>query len=118
MLRTARYTPRYRAELVACLFGLGDCRMVSLSPDAAKLLQRYPVHTVKDVLDSPAWPCGRRGSLWAGNTTLGALGPVPARTRLSARSKRQKLPSCDGSVAHGRRACLAQSAMAVKHGSV
>jgi hypothetical protein len=59
MLRTARYTPRYRAELVACLIGLGDCRMVSLSPDAAQLLQRYPVHTVKDVLDSPAWPCGR-----------------------------------------------------------
>jgi hypothetical protein len=51
MLRTARYTPRDRAELVACLIGLGDYRLVSLSPDAAKLLQRYRVHTVKDVLN-------------------------------------------------------------------
>jgi hypothetical protein len=59
MLRTARYTPRDRAELVACLIGLGDYRLVSLSPDAAKLLQRYRVHTVKDVLDLPAWPYGR-----------------------------------------------------------
>jgi hypothetical protein len=59
MLRTARYTPRDRAELVACLIGLGDYRLVSLSPDAAKLLQRYRVHTVKDVLNLPASPYGR-----------------------------------------------------------
>jgi hypothetical protein len=28
-------------------------------PDAAKLLQRYRVHTIKDVLDLPTWPYGR-----------------------------------------------------------
>ena len=28
-------------------------------PRCRQAVQRYPVHTVKDVLDSPAWPCGR-----------------------------------------------------------
>jgi hypothetical protein len=33
-------------------------RLVKLNPDAAKLLGRYRVRTVKDVLDLPAWPYG------------------------------------------------------------
>jgi hypothetical protein len=59
MVRSARYTPRDRA-VVACLIGLGDHRLVSLSPDAAKLLrQALRVRTIKDVLELPAWPYGR-----------------------------------------------------------
>jgi hypothetical protein len=58
MLFPARYTPRNRAELAACLIGLGDHRLVKLNPDAVKLLGRYRVRTVKDVLDLPAWPYG------------------------------------------------------------
>jgi hypothetical protein len=57
--RTSCYKPRNRAELVACLIGLGDYRLVSLSPEAAMLLQRHRVHTIKDVLGLPAWPYGR-----------------------------------------------------------
>ena len=37
----------------------GDYRLVSLSPDAAKLLRRRRVRTIKDVLDLKAWPYGR-----------------------------------------------------------
>ena len=51
MLFPARYTPRNRAKLAACLIGLGDRRLVKLNPDAAKLLGRYRVRTVKDVPD-------------------------------------------------------------------
>ena len=55
-----RYTPRNRAELVACLIGLGDGQIVELKLDAAKLLRRrFRTRTVKDVLDLPAWPDGR-----------------------------------------------------------
>ena len=55
-----RYTPRNRAELVACLIGLADGQIVELKPDAVELLRRrYRMRTVKDVIDLPAWPYGR-----------------------------------------------------------
>jgi hypothetical protein len=45
--------------LAFSLIGLGDHRLVKLNPDAAKLLGRRRLRTVKDVLDLPAWPYGR-----------------------------------------------------------
>ena len=64
-----RYMPRNRAELVACLIGLGDGRIVELKPDAVELLRRrFRVRTVKDArwLRARAkraarapWPTGR-----------------------------------------------------------
>jgi hypothetical protein len=56
---TSRYTPRNRAELVACLIGFGDGQIVEVKPAAAELLRPWEVRTVKDVLDLPAWPYGR-----------------------------------------------------------
>ena len=56
---TSRYTPRNRAELVACLIGFGDGQIVEVKPAAAELLRPCEVRTVKDVLDLPAWPYGR-----------------------------------------------------------
>jgi hypothetical protein len=59
MVRSAHYTPRNRAELVACLIGFGDGQIVEVKPAAAELLRPWEVRTVKDVLDLPAWPYGR-----------------------------------------------------------
>ena len=56
---TSRYTPRNRAELVACLIGFGDAQIVELKPAAAELLRPWEVRTMKDVLELPAWPYGR-----------------------------------------------------------
>jgi hypothetical protein len=55
----SRYTPRNRAELVACLIGLGDGQIAEVKPAAAELLRPWEVRTVKNVLDLPAWPYGR-----------------------------------------------------------
>ncbi len=57
--RTSRYTPQNRAELVACLVGLGDGQTVEVKPTAAELLRPRKMHTVKEVLDLPDWPYGR-----------------------------------------------------------
>jgi hypothetical protein len=53
-----RYRPRSRADLVACLVGFGESKMVEVRPAAAELLQPHEVRTVKDVLELPAWPYG------------------------------------------------------------
>ena len=56
----ARYTPHNRADLVACLIGLGDNQLVEVRLAAAELLPANAPRTVKDLLDLPAWPYGRR----------------------------------------------------------
>jgi hypothetical protein len=50
---------RNRAELVACLIGLGEARTVKVEAAARELLRPHEVSTVKDVLNLPAWPYGR-----------------------------------------------------------
>ncbi len=59
----SRYTPRNRAELVACLIGLGETRTIKVSAAAGELLRPYEVSTVKNVLDLPTWPYGRLRSV-------------------------------------------------------
>ena len=49
-----RYTPHNRAELLACLIGLGDNRLVEVRPAAAEMLPANGRRTVKDLLDLPA----------------------------------------------------------------
>ena len=54
-----RYMPHNRAELVACLIGLGDNQLVKMAPAAAEMLPANGPRTVKDLLDLPTWPYGR-----------------------------------------------------------
>jgi hypothetical protein len=53
-----RYTPHNRAELVACLIGLGDNQLAEAAPAATEMLPANGPRTVKDLLDLPAWPYG------------------------------------------------------------
>ena len=54
-----RYMPHNRAELVACLIGLGDNQLVEVARAVAEMLPANGRRTVKDLLDLPAWPYGR-----------------------------------------------------------
>ena len=54
-----RYMPHNRAELVACLIGLGDNQLVKMAPAAAEMLPANGPRIVKDLLDLPTWPYGR-----------------------------------------------------------
>jgi hypothetical protein len=56
---SSRYTPRNRAELVACLVAFDDEHLVEVKPSAAKLLQPHEIRTVKDTLDLQVWPYSR-----------------------------------------------------------